>query len=173
MASRYRLKRGPVIGLALVVGVVGGFVLLRGSVRPTVDVAAPLAVPQAYDGTTYGFDGLVCVGASSVGATVRADDGAGTRIGLRPAGTPVTVAFPVAADALRPLDGARLSAGDELCTRLLVTPRGQGPQAAARVTLHFSYGPLGLLRTSRTVTPPITFQVTGTGTDPRAAAAAR
>jgi len=171
VASEYRLKRGPVVGLLLIVGVVGALLVARSSVRPQVDVYGAVTVPAAYDGTTYAFDSLVCVHASSVGATV--DDvsaAGGTAVGLRPAGRPVTVAFPVAADAVTPLEGTRIAAGDQTCTRLLVTARGRGDQRAGRVRLHFTYGPFGLLRRSQTVTPPVTLQVTGTGTDPRTTA---
>ena len=171
MASEYRLKRGPIIGLLLIVGVVGALFLARGSVRPRVDVYAAVTVPAAYAGTTYAFDALVCVHTSSVGATIDAvSAGGSTRLGLRPVGLPVTVAFPVAGDAVAPLAGAKVAAGDQRCTRLLVTAKGTGDQRADPVRLHFRYGPFGLLRRSETVTPPVTLQVTGTGTDPRTTA---
>lgn len=171
MASEYRLKRGPVVGLLLVVGLVGALLVARGSTRPHVDVFQGLTLPAAYDGTTYAFDGLLCVRASSVGATVDGvSSGTGARLGLRPSGAPVTEAFPVAAGALSPLAGTRVAAGDQTCLRLLLTPHGSGDHRAAPVRLHFRYGPLGLLRSSVTVTPPITLQVTGTGTDPRTTA---
>lgn len=168
MASEYRLKRGPVLVLLLVVGVVGALVLARSSVRPHIDVYGAVTVPAAYDGTTYAFDGLVCLRGSSVGATVRSTaTQAGTRIGLRPDGAPPAVAFPVAADAVRPLDGTAIPAGDQTCTRVLVSPHGQGDRRAAPVSVSFRYGPFGLLRSTVRVTPPVTLQVTGTGTDPR------
>lgn len=171
MASQYRIKRGPVIGLLLIIGVVGGLLLARSSVRPKVEVYQGVSVPAAYDGTTYAFDGLVCVQASSIGATVDSvSSGSVTRLGLRPAADPVTVAFPVAAGAVLPLQGAKLAAGDQECTRLLLTARGMGDRRAEPIRLHFRYGPFGLLRSSITVTPPVTLQVTGTGTDPRTTA---
>lgn len=170
MASSYRLKRGPVIALLLVVGVVGALLLGRGQLRPALDVYDPVVVPAAYAGTTYAVDGAVCLRASSAGASVSGvEDGGGTRIGLRPEGTPVTIAFPVAQDALAPLDGLDVAAGDSTCTRVLVTPDGQGEQRAQEVSLKVRYGPFGLLRTTMSVTPPVTLQVTGTGSDPRTA----
>lgn len=170
MASEYRLKRGPVLVLLAVVGVVGAFVLARGSVKPQVDVYGAITVPDAYEGTTYAFDGLVCLSASSVGASVRGDDQDGTtRIGLRPEGDAVTVAYPAPQDALAPLDGTSVPAGEQQCTRVLVTADAQGEVRADPVRVGFRYGPFGLLRSTTTVTPPVTLQVTGTGTDPRAA----
>jgi len=171
VASQYRLKRGPAVALLLLVGVVGALLLARGSVKPGVDVYAAVTVPAAYDGTTYAFDGLVCLRGSSVGASVRGvSGGRDTRIGLRPADAAVTVAFPVAQDAVRPLDGADVPAGDQQCTRVLVSPHGQGEQRAGQVRVSFRYGPFGLLRTTARVTPPVTLQVTGRGQDPRASA---
>ncbi|HEU0101847.1 MAG TPA: hypothetical protein VFR07_05950 [Mycobacteriales bacterium] len=171
MAAEYRLKRGPILILLLVVGVVGALLVARSSVRPEVDVYSPVTVPAAYDGTTYAFDGLLCLRASSIGVTV--DDvssSGGTRLGLRPAGAPVTVAFPVEPDALAPLVGATVPAGDQVCTRLLLTAAGSGDRRAEPVRLAFRYGPFGVLRRSVTVTPPATLQVTGSGTDPRTTA---
>ena len=169
MASQYRLKRGPVLGLLLLIGVVGGLLLLRSSTRPVVDVYGAIAVPDAYEGTTYAFDGLVCLSASSIGASVGSVTTSGsTRIGLQPEGSRVTVAFPVPPEALGSLDGARIAAGEQLCTRLVVTADGRGELRADPVEVRFRYGPFGLLRASSTVEPPVTLQVTGTGPDPRA-----
>ena len=171
MASQYRLKRGPIIGLLLLIGVVGALLVARGSVRPQVDVYSPVTVPAAYAGTTYGFDSLVCVHASSIGATLDEVRSSGsTRLGLRPAGRPVTVAFPVEPTALTSAEGLKIAAGDQQCTRLTVTAQGSGDQRPEPVRLHFTYGPFGLLRRSQTVTPPVVLQVTGTGTDPRTTA---
>lgn len=171
MASEYRLKRGPIIGLLVIVGIVGALLVARSSVRPQVDLYSPVTVPAAYAGTTYGFDALVCVHASSIGATLDEVSASGsTRLGLRPPGTPVTVAFPVDPQAVVPAEGLEVAAGDQQCTRLLVTAQGQGDQRADPVRLHFTYGPFGLLRRTETVTPPVVLQVTGTGTDPRTTA---
>ncbi len=171
MASEYRLKKGPVLGLLLVVGVVGALLLARNYVKPHVDVYAPVTVPAAYEGTTYAFDGLVCLRGSSSGATVSGTrDGRDTRLGLRPDGAPVTVAFPVAAGAVRPLAGAQVPAGEQRCARVVVTPHAQGDVRAQAVRVSFRYGPFGVLRSTATVVPPVTLQVTGTGTDPRTTA---
>ena len=172
MASRYRLKRGPVLGLLLIIGVVGGLLVVRGSTRPVVDVYGAVAVPDAYEGTTYAFDGLVCLRASSIGASVGSVTTSGsTRIGLQPEGSRVAVAYPVPPEALGSLDGAEIAAGDQLCTRLVVTADGTGERRADPVRVQFRYGPFGLLRSTTTVQPPVTLQVTGTGPDPRAEAA--
>ncbi len=159
------------IGLLLLVGLVGGLLVLRSSTRPAVDVYGAVTVAEAYQGTTYGFDGLVCLRASSIGASVSSVRSSGdTRIGRTPEGARVAVAYPVPPDALASLEGVQIAAGDQLCTRLTVTPQGLGEQRAAPVEVRFRYGPLGLLRAGRTVTPPVTLQVTGTGTDPRTSA---
>ena len=167
----YRLRRGPVVGLLVLVGVVGALLLARVAARPRVEVFSSITVPTAYAGTTYAFDGLVCLHASSIGAEV-VDVRAGprTQLALRPPGEHVTVAFPVPARAAAPLVGTRLTAAEQQCTRLLVTPDDRGDLHAAPVSVRFRYGPLGLLRARVEVTPPVTLQVTGTGTDPRSAA---
>jgi hypothetical protein len=171
LLQQYRLRRGPVLVLLLLVGVAGALLISRSQVRPQVDVFGPVTVPAAYDGTTYAFDGVLCVRASSVGTQVTATGaGSATRVGLRPDGAPPAVAYPVDARAVQPLAGTTVAAGDQVCTRLLVTPHGQGDRAAEPVTLSFRYGPFGLLRSSTTVTPPVVLQVTGTGVDPRATA---
>lgn len=168
LLQQYRLRRGPVLALLVLVGVVGALLISRASVRPQVDVFGPVAVPAAYAGTTYAFDGVLCVRATSVGTTVSSSvpDGA-TRVGLRPEGTPPAIAYPVDDAAVRPLSGASVAAGDQVCTRLLVRPGTTGRAVAAPVRLSFRYGPFGLLRSSTTVTPPVTLDVTGTGQDPR------
>ena len=169
--SSYRLRRGPALTLLALVGVVGAFLLARGAVRPRLDVIAPITVPQAYAGTTYAFDGLLCLRASSIGAeVVDVRSGPHTELALRPPGTPLTVAFPVQAGAAAPLVGTHLTAAEEQCTRLLLTPDATGDLRAAPVHVAFRYGPLGLLRSSVDVVPPVTLQVTGTGTDPRTTA---
>ncbi len=175
MSSTYRLKRGPTLALLLVVGLIGVVLIGRSSTRPTLYVLVPVAVPAAYAGTTYAFDGLVCLQAGSVGAEVvgvdaSTVDGVRTEIALRPPGAPPAVAFPVDPGASAPLEGLRIAAGDDPCARVLVTADGQGERAAGPVQVRFRYGPLGLFRTTATVTPPVVLQVTGTGTDPRSTA---
>jgi hypothetical protein len=171
--SDYRLKRGPVLVLLVLVGLVGVFLIGRSSTRPVLDVLAPVTVPDAYAGTAYGFDGLVCLRASSVGAEVSAVEG-GTGSGVRTQllrraqGSPPTVAFPVEGEPGGPVVGLRVAAGDSSCLRVVVAADRQGEQRARQVQVHVAYGPLGLLRSTLEVTPPVVLQVTGTGRDPRA-----
>lgn len=172
MASEYRLRRGPVLGLLVIIGVVGTLLIARSSTRPGVDASGDVAVPAAYVGTTYAVDGLVCLQARGVEATVtKISDGTGsvpTLLRGRPPGAPVAVAYPVAPDAGTSLVGLRIAAGDEECVRALVRPSAQGDQHAAPVTVRFRYGPFGLLRAGVTVTPSVLLHVVGTGPDPRA-----
>ena len=172
--SQYRLKRGPVLVLLLVVGVVGAFLIARSTARPALEALAPVTVPMAYEGTTYAFDGLVCLRAGAFGERVTEVSGSGgavrTSLALRPAGAPLTVAFPVPDGASADLVGLELDAGEEQCVRVLATPAAQGEGRGGPVEVRFSYGPLGVLRSGLTVTPPVVLQVTGTGTDPRSEA---
>lgn len=175
MSSTYRLKRGPALALLLIVGLVGSVLIGRASTRPTLYVLTPVTVPAAFAGTTYAFDGLVCLQAGSIGAEVSGVQtstaaGVRTEIALRPPGSPPAVAFPVDAGASAPLEGLRIAAGDDPCARVLVTGDGQGDRAAGPVEVRFRYGPFGVFRASSTVTPPVVLQVTGTGTDPRSTA---
>ena len=172
MSSTYRLKRGPALSVLVVIGVVGALLIGRSSTRPTLYVLVPVTVPAAYAGTTYAFDGLVCLQAGSVGAEVSGVEastaqGVRTEIALRPPGAPPAVAFPVEAGASVPLEGLRIAGGDDQCARVLVTADGKGERAAGPVEVRFRYGPFGLFRAGSTVTPPVLLQVTGTGTDPR------
>ena len=80
------------------------------------------------------------------------------------------MAFPVPDGASRDLVGLQLDAGEEQCVRVLTTATAQGEVRGAPVEVRFSYGPLGVLRSGLTVTPPVVLQVTGTGTDPRSEA---
>ena len=164
-------RRLVLAGLAAL-GVLGALLISRGALRPELTTLAPVTVPQAYAGTTYAFDGLVCLAAKSVPAeiTQASDSTLGTvrtRVVGRPAGAPVAVAFPVPPEAADPLVGGRVAAGDERCLRVLVTPSALGEHVAGPVRLQVRYGPFGLLRSGLEVTPPVRLQVTGTGTDPR------
>ena len=128
-------------------------------------------MPDAYAGTAYAFDGLVCLQAGSIGAEVAeasgtTGGGVDTELGLRPPGRPPAVAFPVT-DASLPLAGLRLPAGEQTCARVLVTADGPGERRAGPVSVRFRYGPFGVFRATSTITPPVVLQVTGTGTDPR------
>lgn len=173
--SDYRLKRGPALLVLGVVGLVGGVLILASQTRPAVDVLAPVTVDGAYEGTTYAFDGLVCVRAADrVGARVSGTQGSSgdvaTQVGLRPEGDPPAVLFPVDPSALAPLDGLRLAAGEEQCVRVLARGDAQGALEAGTVAVTFRYGPLELLRRTVQVDLPVVLEVTGTGPDPRAEA---
>lgn len=168
-----RLRRKTVLVVLLVVGVLGGLVIARGSLRPQATTTGPVTLPEAYAGTTYALDGMACLAARSVPVTVTgASDselqGVRTRAVLRPPSAPVTVAYPVPPDAGDPLVGARVAAGEERCFRVLVTASGTGERRAGPVEMRVRYGPFGLLRSTLRLTPPVTLQVTGTGADPRA-----
>ncbi len=167
-----RTHRRLVLTVLLVVGVAGALLIARGSLRPQLTTLAPVTVPAAYVGTTYAFDGLVCLAARSVPvqvAEVTDSDQGGVRTRLvgRPAGATVAVAFPVPADAGESLVGSRLGAGEERCLRVLTTQAATGERRAGPVRLRVRYGPFGVLRSGLEVTPPVVLQVTGTGTDPR------
>ncbi len=157
----------------LLIGVVGALVIARGSLRPQATTTAAVTVPEAFAGTTYAFDGMACLAAKSVPVTVTsASDselqGVRTRAAVRPPAAPVTVAYPAPPDAGDPLAGVRVAAGEERCFRVLVTASGTGERRAGPVEMRVTYGPFGLLRSTLRLTPPVTLQVTGTGTDPRA-----
>lgn len=170
--SQYRLKRGPVVALLLVIGVVGALAIARSSTRPQVQTLSLVTVPEAYAGTTYAVDGLVCLQATAVGARVTEVTGedapATVDLVQRPPGTPPAVAYPVAPDDGTPLEGLELGRGEERCVRVLGRSDAQGDQRAGPVEVRFAYGPLGLLRAGVTVTPQLLLQVRGTGADPRA-----
>jgi hypothetical protein len=129
---------------------------------------------QAYVGTTYAFDGTLCLGSPRVSAKV-----VGIQVDQAPGGTtqvlepakdarPV-IGFPVeAADAGSAVSDYRVPAGEQDCTlRVLVTPTETGAVRAGTVEVEMTYGPFGLLRRTATAVPQVTLDVTGTGTDPR------
>ena len=166
-------SRRKLLLVVLLIGVVGALVIARGALRPQASTTAAVTVPEAYAGTTYAFDGMACLAAKSVPVTVTgASDselqGVRTRAVARPPDAPVTVAYPAPADAGDPLVGVRVAAGEERCFRVLVTAAVTGEKRAGPVEMRVSYGPFGLLRSTLRLTPPVTLQVTGTGTDPRA-----
>lgn len=167
----YRIKRGPVVGLLVVVALVGSYLIGRASLRPSLELLAPVTVPEAYEGTTYAFDGLVCLTAGDVGVEVTGvQDGGGpveTQLRQAPEGAPVTVAFPLEGEPGASLEGLRIPAGEQACVRVLTTPTRQGEERATEVEVSFRYGPGGLLRSSVSARPPVLLQTTGTGTDPR------
>lgn len=169
--SQYRLKRGPVLALLLLIGLVGAFVIARSSTRPQVEALPLVTVPEAHAGTTYAVDGLVCLKATAVGARVtevEAEDATPTvELVQRPQGAPPAIAYPVAPDGGSPLEGLELDRGEERCVRVLGRSDAQGDQRAGPLEVRFAYGPLGLLRAGVAVTPQLLLQVRNTGTDPR------
>lgn len=171
---RGRFRRTPLLIGVLVVAVVSGAIVFVVGARPDAELIESLAVDQAYAGTSYAFDGLICVGSQVVSATVKSVDveqsgGARTRLLRAPDGPP-TLGFPVRDDGGAPLDGLVVAPGERDCTvRLLVTPTTQGQVLAGKVSIRLGYGPGGLLTRTVTLQPRVTLDVTGTGRDPRLA----
>ncbi len=168
-----RFRRGPVLALLVVVGLVGAAFIARDSLRPRLEPNGSLRVPAAYAGTTYAVDGLACLVARSVPVEIvevqdSTTGGLRTRLRGRPPGSTVTVGFPVPPEAGDSLVGVRVAAGDERCFRVLLTPEQTGERRAGAVSVRVRYGPFGVLRTGLEITPPAVLDVTGTGTDPRA-----
>lgn len=170
-----RLRRVP--RRRLLLGVLGIAILGAGLVvalgaRPTARATFPVGLEQGYAGTTYAFDGVVCVQSQVASATVdgvriRQAAGSTTRL-VRPSGGPPTLGFPVDPSGSAPAEGYRIPVGDEDCgLRLLVTPDRTGDLRAGEVELTLRYGPGGLLRSTVTLSPPLTLDVTQTGKDPR------
>jgi len=168
------VRRRPLLLGALVVAVVSGVVLFAVGARPSGDALAPVGLEQAHVGTTYAFDGVVCLGsqvtASTVdGVTVEQAPG-GTTALVRPPRGPLTIGFPVDPDAGGSAAGYELAAGAQDCTlRVLVTPDERGTVEAGTLQVRLRYGPFGLLRRTVSVRPEVVLQVTATGPDPRAA----
>ncbi|MCW2614948.1 MAG: hypothetical protein JWN08_1942 [Frankiales bacterium] len=169
---RGRVRRRPLLVGVAVVAVVSGLAVFALGARPDVDVLNAVPVERGYVGTTYAFDGLLCVGSQVTATTVTGvevdlADGATTRLVRPPQGSPPTVGFPVE-DEGSPVDGYEVPAGEPDCDlRLLVTPTRTGDVRAAPLRLSVSYGPGGLLRRTIEVRPDVSLSVTGTGTDPR------
>ena len=170
-----RLRRVPrrrlLLGV-LVIAVLGAALVVALGARATARATFPVGVEQAYAGTTYAFDGVVCVRSQVTTATVdrvtvQQAAGSTTRL-VRPAGGPPTLGFPVDAAAGAPAKGYRVAAGAEDCgLRLLVTPDRTGKLRAGTIDLSLRYGPGGLLRRTVTLAPPVTLDVTSSGKDPR------
>lgn len=175
MAARVRgrLRRRPLLLGVLGVAVVSGLLVFALGARPSADQGGQVLASPAYVGTTYAFDGVVCVGslvtASTVmGVEVEQAAGSTTELVRAPTGS-ITLGFPVDADDAEPVDGFEIAAGEQDCTlRLLVTPGRQGRVEAGVLKIRMSYGPGGLLRRTASVRPAVALEVTGTGTDPRA-----
>lgn len=171
-----RVRRKPLLFGVLAVAVIGGLLVFVSSARPAVEVLNAVPLERGFVGTTYAFDGLVCVGSQVTSTTVTGveieqADGSTTKLVLPPADDRPTVGFPVDPDAGEPVDGYVVPAGEPDCGfRLLVTPDRTGDVQAGSVRLATTYGPGGVLRRTLEATTGITLEVTGTGTDPRSTA---
>ena len=169
---RGRVRRKPLLIGVLVVGVVGAIAIFALGARPSAEPSQRILLERAFVGTTYAFDGLVClgspqVGAEVVGVEVEQAPGGTTRLVRPPDGGRPTIGFP-AEDEGRDVTGYRVPAGEADCTlRLLLTPDAQGRVQAGTLRIETAYGPFGLLRRTLEVTPEVALDVTGTGTDPR------
>ena len=153
---------------------VSGVLVLAVGARPSAEAPYPtIGVPDAHVGTTYGFDGLLCVGSQVATTTVedvrvREADGGTTRV-VRPPEGPTTIGFPVDPDAGAPAAGLEVPAGPLDCSlRVLVTPDEQGRVRAGEVELVLAYGPGGVLSRTVVLRPDVDLSVTRTGPDPRA-----
>jgi hypothetical protein len=167
------VRRGPLLLGVLVVAVVSGFAVFALGARPSVEVLNAVPVEDAYVGTTYAFDGLVCVGSQVAttrvtGVEVEPVEGVQTQVVRAPADEPPTVGFPVDPSGAEPVDGLEIPAGEPDCGfRVLVTPEQTGQVEVSGLRISTSYGPGGLLRRTLEATPQLTLDVTGTGPDPR------
>ena len=169
-----RIKRKPALLVLLVVGVVGGVLIFALQARPSASSPSVVGLEKGYVGTTYAFDGAVCLGSATVAATVLSVEveqarGSTARLVLPPEdGTPI-LGFPTDDDG-RDVTGYRVPAGQDDCTlRLLVRPEATGAVRPGGVKVRLGYGPLGLLRRTAQVRPQVVLDVTGEGQDPRAA----
>ena len=170
LRGRYR-RRTLLLGV-LVVAVVSGLLVFALGARPTAEPGGQVLAEPAYVGTTYAFDGVICLGSQVAGSTVEGvevEQAAGTTTELVPGpeGAP-TLGYPVDPEAQEEVEGLELPAGELDCTlRLLVTPQRQGRVEAGTLKVRLSYGPGGLLRRTASLRPDVALEVTGTGPDPR------
>ena len=169
---RGRFRRRPLLLGVLVVAVLSGLLVLALGARPTAELGGEVLAEPAYVGTTYAFDGVVCLGSQVTGSTVQGVEveqasGTTTELVRGPEGAP-TLGYPVDPEAQEEVEGLELPAGALDCTlRLLVTPTREGRVEAGTLKVRLSYGPGGLLRRTATVRPDVAIEVTGTGPDPR------
>ncbi|MEX2289721.1 MAG: hypothetical protein WD794_05270 [Mycobacteriales bacterium] len=187
---RGRVRRTPALVAILTVGGLGVLVILALNARPSAEASSAVGLERGYVGTTYAFDGLVCVLSPQVAAEVLSveveqAEGSVTRLVRPPSGPPV-IGFPVddPADGADPGDGGGggdpadgqgddvagypVPPGEGDCTlRVLVTPTRTGAVTAGTLRIRMAYGPSGLLRRTAAVRPEIRLDVTGTGRDPR------
>jgi hypothetical protein len=171
--ARGRFRRRTLLLGVLVVAVLSGLLVFALGARPTAELGGEVVAEPAYVGTTYAFDGVVCLGSQVTGSTVEGvevEQAAGTTIDLVPGPEgPPTLGFPVDPEAQEEVEGLELPAGELDCTlRLLVTPERQGRLEVGTLKVRLSYGPGGLLRRTATIRPDVALEVTGTGPDPRA-----
>lgn len=171
---RGRYPRRTLLRGVVVLAVLGAVAVFALGARPAAEALVPVGLERAYEGTTYAFDGVVCVGSQVAGSTiagVEVEQAPGSRTALVvPPEGPITLGFPVDAEPGEPVDGYDVPAGEQDCTlRVLVTPERQGRVAAGTLRLSLRYGPGGLLRRTAEVTPTLSLDVTGTGEDPRSA----
>jgi hypothetical protein len=158
----------------LVVALLSGVAVFAVGARPTADPDGEVVAP-AHVGSTYAFDGVVCVGSQVTGSTVdgvQVEQAAGGRTELvRPSDGPPTLGFPVDPDGSEPVEGYDIPAGESDCSlRLLVTPDRRGRVEAGVLQVRLRYGPGGLLRRTASVRPQVVLDVRQTGPDPRASA---
>jgi hypothetical protein len=170
---RGRFRRRPLLVGVLVIAVVSGLLVFALGARPTAESGGQVVGAPAYVGTTYAFDGVVCLGSQVTGSTVEGVEveqapGTTTTLARGPEGAP-TLGFPVDPEAQQEVEGLALPAGELDCTlRLLVTPTREGQLGVGRLRVRLSYGPGGLLRRTATISPDVGLDVVGTGPDPRA-----
>ena len=169
---RGRVRRKPLLTGVLVVGVVGALLIFALGARPAASSGGRVGLERAYEGTTYAFDGLVCLGSPQVSAEVLSVEveqapGGTTELVRPPEGARPTIGFPTEDDG-GDVAGYRVPAGEDDCTlRVLLTPDAQGRVEAGTLRVRMAYGPFGLLRRTAQVTPEVSVDVTGTGSDPR------
>lgn len=169
---RGRFRRRPLLLGVLLVAVMSGLLVFALVARPTAELGGEVLAEPAYVGTTYAFDGVVCLDSQVADSTVEGvevEQAAGTTIDLvrGPSGPP-TLGFPVDVDAQEEVEGLDVPAGELDCTlRLLVTPQRQGRLDVGTLKVKLSYGPGGVLRRTVSVRPDVELEVTATGPDPR------
>ena len=172
MALRGRVRRKPLLVGVVVVAVLSGVAVVALGARPGVEVLNAVPLERGFVGTTYAFDGLVCVGSQVTATRVTGVEGPGqadAEVDLvqPPAGSAPTVGFPVT-DPGSPAAGYEVPAGEPECgLRLLVTPTRTGSVTVGTLRLSLVYGPGGLLRRTVDVRPSVVLDVTSEGTDPR------
>jgi hypothetical protein len=167
-----RFRRKPALLVLLVVGVTGGFLIFALEARPSASSPAAIGLEKAYVGTTYAFDGAVCLGSATVSSEVLSVEveqapGSTAELVRPPEDAAPTLGFPTD-DEGRDATGYLVAAGQDDCTlRLLVTPTDKGDVRPGNVRVQLGYGPFGLLRRTAEVRPQVRLEVTAEGEDPR------